>query len=1483
MEGIYRLLCTHCTFGTSVLETTTTDNAAKVLGYSVRKSSLPDADRGAVRTVFRAVERLLSYQLPKDAPAGAKDLVDADSAPRRLIFLPKLGGWQVAAQVAYRTHDTAGRPGSYFADVLASPVVDSRRPGLAAQEWSPVEILRLLGTGHDRVQRTGWWISSEEQLVALEASDRRCLEAPTTSPEALRGENRPLIDDDLLRAFLTAEACPENDGAMDLVPPRWWAWSAAQRRELVESMLQSAICSAGGREAVIIAAEPAVAAVLFYAVCRLLPGSLARTMGFSTYEPEPERAMTQLVATTFFDERSSSSDLPADLYQRGFACNTFRNLSQRGRAADVPPVGYVHTVVNAAVAGDWETLESLHQSLDALGRIEFRSLDGLAAVDADVLASLAGETRTPQTMRLGDMEREFRRRRFLDHVVRLEADGHEAWPRDFLWLAVDALGPSLEEAWRSPGPLRAMLERHLPDNDHDLERLLAAQPAAPPDLLSDAVVRVARALNPPRLPPAFTKYCARDAQPAGITLKLMSRVLDQLPAASRDAILLEQLTPEVAGCIFNIVATCAKKDQPTNAPPRIPLPEMVLRSLEAPGYGPEQRAAFLHKHAAIGDLIAATSMPPPVSAVLARFFSEALSTVYHARGVQPGSLLACKGESRVKAFRKWTLFTLEAPRFNRQLDAWQGLHDCVRELRSDATRSDGKALRPLKAPEWVDRALHAFDAVGLSLESGSPLPRSTLLSPTLRGLGLDPDAPPPPVRSLKARIDQSAPKGKASRSTKRPSPMVLALGGGGILLLLAVSFFVARMLLGPPPAPVNTENHAGQSPEAAADSVTGTGRKKAGSDTGSGTNGVASATSAAADASPPRPPKPPPPNPDDVEVTLENGTFTVTCVPELLKSGSFELAIQSPLAGGSTATLAFLTMGTPSVQYDTSGKGFGTYTFRLGAGPEVASHIEKKFELLPPAISGSGARCRILASSSVVLIDAPFAPPSSAIYGSPAYSLQYVVGGTQHAILQAEGSRDSTTKDVVFDISRSSVLPDAIRGGTVQIDLVANVPAGPCQQHLPLPPPLAVTPDQALAAWLETAKRIPDDAPGKRFLEHRAFALPEEYPSTAVRLSDIPWNVDPKDVSFCLFAPEFAAERHPRDHTPMRRIILKDAAPVAAGLRRVRCIAECLPRLAGSAPSEIEIGSFQLGPGSDGNAWSPVLSFVPVQDPLDGTTKNNAYAMLRRCMVGIRVHGGLTTHQLAHPIERGPLSVNVTAADNKTKAAEIPIVCPPRQVRIRKPQLGAASQGLYFLDGQAGEEAWKVDVHIKRPGFTTPYVLKSKMSLDVIATGVRVSTHPFKWNDGTLLASEKGLEASISTNKAEIEDRERKLNETQKKLKQAKKEEPSSQKVKELEIDQRKIKESIEKYGLEVERKEKQLNFIQLLDAPCRTDSWCITWDAVQMWDDPLAVDPKKVPPNTPITVYGIVSTSTGVAVELRSTAAPNTITPPDIPHISPE
>ena len=154
MSRIHRLLCSHCTFGSSELEHSTAENAAKVLGYSVRRSSLPEPDRGLLRSVFRAVERLLSYDLPRDTPPARKEVLDANTAPRRFVFMPNLGGWQAAAFVSYRTRDTHGRIGSYFADVIATKLDRDTTP------WCPLEILKLWPASHDSLLGGHWWCDS---------------------------------------------------------------------------------------------------------------------------------------------------------------------------------------------------------------------------------------------------------------------------------------------------------------------------------------------------------------------------------------------------------------------------------------------------------------------------------------------------------------------------------------------------------------------------------------------------------------------------------------------------------------------------------------------------------------------------------------------------------------------------------------------------------------------------------------------------------------------------------------------------------------------------------------------------------------------------------------------------------------------------------------------------------------------------------------------------------------------------------------------------------------------------------------------------------------------------------------------------------------------------------------------------------------------------------------------------------------------------
>ena len=134
MSAIQQIYCTHCTHGSSALERRQGELAARMLGYSVRAGSL---EGDALRQVYRQVERYVSYHLPHDTPGEQKLQFTAATAPRRLIFIPAAGSWQVIGHVCYRQRDTEGRPGSYFAHLLCREVGD---PG---QSWTLLDALRL--------------------------------------------------------------------------------------------------------------------------------------------------------------------------------------------------------------------------------------------------------------------------------------------------------------------------------------------------------------------------------------------------------------------------------------------------------------------------------------------------------------------------------------------------------------------------------------------------------------------------------------------------------------------------------------------------------------------------------------------------------------------------------------------------------------------------------------------------------------------------------------------------------------------------------------------------------------------------------------------------------------------------------------------------------------------------------------------------------------------------------------------------------------------------------------------------------------------------------------------------------------------------------------------------------------------------------------------------------------------------------------------
>ena len=143
MQKIQRIYCTHCTYKTSLIERTSSQSDNAVVGYSVRSSSIDGKKTDEIRKVFRAVERLLSYDLPQDTTSERKAQLSAASAPRKMVFQSKLGDNQAVGVISYRTKDTAGRTGSYFADIIVNNL-----PQIPPDLSSPGHLWLQFNAGH---------------------------------------------------------------------------------------------------------------------------------------------------------------------------------------------------------------------------------------------------------------------------------------------------------------------------------------------------------------------------------------------------------------------------------------------------------------------------------------------------------------------------------------------------------------------------------------------------------------------------------------------------------------------------------------------------------------------------------------------------------------------------------------------------------------------------------------------------------------------------------------------------------------------------------------------------------------------------------------------------------------------------------------------------------------------------------------------------------------------------------------------------------------------------------------------------------------------------------------------------------------------------------------------------------------------------------------------------------------------------------------
>lgn len=466
-----RLYCTHTTFAESVLEDASGEAGAKVLGYSVRASSLDE--RTEVRNIFRTIERFLSYELPCDTPAADKEHLDAASAPRRLFFVPSCGQFQIFGQICYRSHDTAGRPGSYFADVLVAPL-DEHVPVSAR------DCIQLWAAGADGAisHSREWWCDSREMAEAQEsAGDHRPFISAKTGTDFASGIRRaevPIICDRSLLAFLNCQTPAEfaDQDSAGVIASRWHAIDRDSRRLLLARLLRATIGilkeKERNRARLVVAVEPSVAALLFYGIFRMLPDIIVRQapgVSFSTFEPYPERAAMNLVATTFQRQEASTADLSSEL--RCFWCNTFRRDPSGGLrySRDVTdPVGdYTAWCMQHACAGEQGLAEvdaMFARLANVAPEVSADALDLVATADRDVREFLDGRSfasRPPATSSPAATEdANAYRGSLFSTLVEERFRNRKSLPRDVLQKALEWL-PHLN--WEEEGGVQEIMRK----------------------------------------------------------------------------------------------------------------------------------------------------------------------------------------------------------------------------------------------------------------------------------------------------------------------------------------------------------------------------------------------------------------------------------------------------------------------------------------------------------------------------------------------------------------------------------------------------------------------------------------------------------------------------------------------------------------------------------------------------------------------------------------------------------------------------------------------------------------------------------------------------------------------------------------------------------------------------------------------------------------------------------------------------------------
>lgn len=508
MNAIHQIYCTHCTHGSSALERREGSLADRMLGYSARAGSMDVPD---LRRAYRQIERYVYYYLPRDTPAEDKLRLAASTAPRRLIYLPSTGGLQLTGQVCYRPTDTEGRPGSYFAHVLFRQEKD------ALPRWSSLECLKLW-------QAPGW-VEEDSREIPFRLP-------PLGSLAELLGGQRPAIDDNVFLSFLTAPAGGPLDDPRGVIPHRWRQMEPRQRSEWFAEAFRALLeLDLARRESLLAIAEPGAAAVLFYGIARLLPnGAMRENLGFSTFEPNPDRVSTALAATWFHDPERTEMHPDARRW-RGAVLNTCVPRRAEGRRPASP---HAQDILRCLLEGGWSQVDQRLGSLESLGVRRAEDLNSLAEVERTALVLLDPQAALPHDhWRRSTVATEYlrkavgRRLAAWDDPAELESLLGPLVGRPAHLLILELIGA--EPACAGARRAADYLLRRLPG-----ERIgeLLKLPGIPGDRKVEALARyaAAHAALPPGCEWLWTEGVA-PARPAGDAGPLLPRLLARLATA----------------------------------------------------------------------------------------------------------------------------------------------------------------------------------------------------------------------------------------------------------------------------------------------------------------------------------------------------------------------------------------------------------------------------------------------------------------------------------------------------------------------------------------------------------------------------------------------------------------------------------------------------------------------------------------------------------------------------------------------------------------------------------------------------------------------------------------------------------------------------------------------------------------------------------------------------------------------------------------